>query len=332
MGNNTKSQTPTVFLSHVHTDRDIASSLENIINQALSGGVDVFNSSNRKSIALGDPWRDVIVKRLRKSDAVLVIATPESVARPWVNFETGGAWVSGRRVIPCCAKGMVSSSLPSPLHELQGINLATADDLRSLIGRIAEVTRLNPQADFDYDHGVEEIKSASSESFISIPRMLGPDFGDEAVKAFRAGGDASRIAGTWMVDWFRCDENGEPKAYEVKSPTDPSRMVPYPSEKIEVSANGSLVFCTAWKPIGLVEKETVYWLAGRVSHNNEISLLWWNAQNFMNGSVFLETDEHFLGRLETKLQGWWAGSAWDGKAIHGTVVWRRPEGDESHRD
>lgn len=146
-----------VFLSHVHEDQYTANVLEEVIKKALLGGLEVFNSSNRKSISVGDPWRDVIVERLHSSRTLLVLATPESVSSPWVNFEAGGAWVAGNRVIPCCAKGMTPSSLPAPLSHLQAIDLSSSDDLRTLIKHLADVVDLDAPLQFNYQEAVETI-------------------------------------------------------------------------------------------------------------------------------------------------------------------------------
>jgi hypothetical protein len=93
---------PTVFISHIHNDEAIANAIEVVLRNALLGAVNVFNSSNRRSLEPGDPFRDKIVETLKNSECTLVVASPDSVSSPWVNFEAGGAWVSGRRVIPCC--------------------------------------------------------------------------------------------------------------------------------------------------------------------------------------------------------------------------------------
>ncbi len=166
---------PTVFISHVHRDGPSADALEKVLRKAILGGVDVFNSSNRRSISAGDPWRERVIEMLRNSSCVLVLASPDSVATPWVNFESGGAWVSGTRVIPCCIKGMKPSSLPAPLSHLQALNLANPDDLRSLIGQIAEMASLDFPSDFDVrdatrtivDSWETERSSGANEEFLA---------------------------------------------------------------------------------------------------------------------------------------------------------------------
>jgi hypothetical protein len=96
----------------------------------------------------------------RKGSAiVLVVASPDSVASPWVNFEAGGAWLSGVRVVPCCVKGMKPSSLPAPLGHLQAVSLDTVGGLADLIRQIAEVAGLDYPSAYDFDAGLQSIVS-----------------------------------------------------------------------------------------------------------------------------------------------------------------------------
>jgi TIR domain len=148
---------PVVFISHIHLEEVTANALEAVLRKALLGALDIFNSSNRRSISVGDPWRDRIKETLRGSTSLLVLCSPESVTSPWVNFESGGAWVSGTRVISCCINGMEPSSLPAPLNHLQALNLASPEGLSLLVKHLAEVARLDVPAEFDYDEAVQLI-------------------------------------------------------------------------------------------------------------------------------------------------------------------------------
>jgi TIR domain len=162
-----------VFLSHAHQDQHTANVLEGVIQRAFPGGLEVVNSSNRKSISLDDPWRNVFMERLCSSRTLLVLATPESVSSPWVNFEAGGAWISENRVIPCCAKGMTPSSLPAPLRHLQALDLASSDDLRTLIKQLSDAADLDAPSEFDYQEAVTTIVGSWQRS---IEYLLNKEF------------------------------------------------------------------------------------------------------------------------------------------------------------
>jgi hypothetical protein len=141
---------PLVFISHIHEDSSIAMAFENLIKGSLLGGIEIFNTSNRSSLAPGEPWRDLIVHNLRGCVATLVVATPQSVTSPWVNFESGGAWISEKRVIPCCARGMRISSLPAPLSHLKALEIANPGDIRQLIEFLSNAAELQKPRHVDY--------------------------------------------------------------------------------------------------------------------------------------------------------------------------------------
>jgi hypothetical protein len=148
---------PTVFISHIHSDEATANTIDTELRSALLGAVNVFNSSNRRSLEPGDPFRDKIIETLKNSECTLGVASPDSVSSPWVNFEAGGAWVSGGRVIPCCVKGMKPTSLPVPLSHLQGISLDSDDGLTALLKHIAQLAGLDYPVAYDVAAGVTNI-------------------------------------------------------------------------------------------------------------------------------------------------------------------------------
>lgn len=159
----------TIFISHIHGEEGTANAIENVLRVALLGSVNIFNSSNRRSLDPGDPFRDKIIETLRASECTLVVASPDSVSSPWVNFEAGGAWVSGRRVIPCCVKGMKPTSLPVPLSHLQGVYLDTIDGLTALLKQVAQIAGLDYPTAYDVGLGVESIVS-TWKAFASVKK------------------------------------------------------------------------------------------------------------------------------------------------------------------
>jgi hypothetical protein len=148
-----------VFASHISEDARIANTLEGIIKTTLLGGVDIFNTSNH-SLKPGDPWRDQIIRNLHACAVTLVIATPESVTSSWVNFESGGAWLAEKRVVPCCARGMLKTSLPAPLGHLQALELGRPDDIRHLISILANAAGLDNPTTVDYEKLARQLEES----------------------------------------------------------------------------------------------------------------------------------------------------------------------------
>ena len=46
-----------------------------------------------------------------------------SVARPWVNFEAGAAWLVDKTLIPVCFGRLSKNVLPHPYSAIQALNL-----------------------------------------------------------------------------------------------------------------------------------------------------------------------------------------------------------------
>jgi hypothetical protein len=131
-----------IFISHIHEDEYIASALALFLQSKLPA-TDVFVSSDQFRVRLGDDWQRKVRDALRAAKAVLAIFSPESVGRPWVNFEAGGAWFSeGKVLIPLCIGMIRPETLPKPYSNIQGAHLADAATLSYLVSTMWERLKL----------------------------------------------------------------------------------------------------------------------------------------------------------------------------------------------
>ncbi len=128
---------PIVFVSHVEEDAAIASKIKMWLENNLLEGVEVFVSSD-EGIKPGDKWEERIIEKLRNCSIALVVCTQMSIRQPWINFEAGGAWVKGGRVIPLCYHSQKKDTLPRPLSSLQALDLSEPDDINELLKIIAK--------------------------------------------------------------------------------------------------------------------------------------------------------------------------------------------------
>lgn len=135
----------TLFVSHISVEAPVAAFLRKIIEDDFIRIVDLFASSDVTSIQGGEKWLDTIKGAIADSAAVLVLCSETSIHRPWVQFEIGAAWATGKRIIPICHSGMKLPDLPMPLSSLQGLELGTEAGLKKLYAAIAEVAGI-PQA------------------------------------------------------------------------------------------------------------------------------------------------------------------------------------------
>ena len=99
------SEKPRLFLSHIHEEAALAGVLKKWTQKSFLGQCDVFVSSDRDSIPAGSKWFDKIGEALADSRVFVVLCSPESLRRPWINFETGYGFAKGVEVVPVCHSG-----------------------------------------------------------------------------------------------------------------------------------------------------------------------------------------------------------------------------------
>jgi hypothetical protein len=91
-----------VFVSHVSEEKELAASLKSALLSHFKRGINVFVSSDLKSIELGTDWMDAIERAIKSSSVLIVLCSQSSIRRPWVSFELGAAWMRKIPIIPVC--------------------------------------------------------------------------------------------------------------------------------------------------------------------------------------------------------------------------------------
>ncbi|TNZ55088.1 hypothetical protein CGK45_23850, partial [Vibrio parahaemolyticus] len=135
---------PKIFISHITEEAELAKELKEFIEKRFLKSVDVFASSHEDSIKLGDDWMRSIKTSLNDSKLVMILCSPISIARPWINFEAGAGWLKGVPVIPLCHSGLTPGKLPVPMNSFQGGMLSDDKSIEQLFSRIAELLELDP--------------------------------------------------------------------------------------------------------------------------------------------------------------------------------------------
>ena len=129
----------TIFLSHITEEENLAKEVKKFFEKSFLKTIQIFVSSDRSSIKAGDKWLNNISENLESSQLMLVLCSPKSIVRPWINFESGAGWVRNTPVIPMCHSGLTVSDLPTPLNQLQSINISDSKGIESILERIAEL-------------------------------------------------------------------------------------------------------------------------------------------------------------------------------------------------
>jgi hypothetical protein len=148
------------FISHVSEEAEVAAHLKAALGQDFLGLLDVFVSSDAQSIAAGEEWLLSIERALNESAILIVLCSPVSIGRPWINFEAGAAWMRKIPLVPVCHAGLTAGDLPMPLSLRQGVLLEQPEGVRRLYARIAEILKCRVPVR-SFDELCEEFTSAS---------------------------------------------------------------------------------------------------------------------------------------------------------------------------
>ena len=150
-----------VFISHITEEKDLASLLAKLIKESYLGMLDTFVSSDGESIPSGSRWIDSIDNALSNSAIQISLCSPQSIKRPWINFEAGASWIRKIPVIPLCHSGLEKGSLPIPLALLQSANIDDQADLKKVFELLSHVLGTKSCPSIDYSKFIQEYQNFS---------------------------------------------------------------------------------------------------------------------------------------------------------------------------
>ena len=127
-----------VFISHINEEAPVAEVLKDWIESSFLGQCDVFVSTDPDSIPAGSKWLEEIDQALESGTVFLVLCSPISLNRPWINFEIGCGWIKRASIIPICHSGQSSGTLPQPISMFQALELGTENFVLELLSSIAK--------------------------------------------------------------------------------------------------------------------------------------------------------------------------------------------------
>jgi hypothetical protein len=130
---------PVVFFSHSSKDSEALKRLKDRFVELTADTIEVFLSSDGQSIRLGKNWLARVEEALKGAKVMFVFLTPNSMASPWVYFESGHAYAKGTDVIPIGLFGVDVGKIPPPLSTLQGFNAVSHDSLNNIIAKVNEL-------------------------------------------------------------------------------------------------------------------------------------------------------------------------------------------------
>ena len=105
-----------IFISHATANARLARTLAEAFEHF---GATTFLASRAGDIRAGEDWLRGIERALQEADAYIVLLTPESTLRPWVNFEAGAAWFSDKQLLFLRVQALAAGDIPLPISSRQ---------------------------------------------------------------------------------------------------------------------------------------------------------------------------------------------------------------------
>ena len=168
-----------VFISFATEDQPVAEAVKREIENRLTLRGQVFMTSDRDQLVAGEDWFARIKKEIGLSEVVVLMLSRRGVARPWVNFEAGAAWLADKSLIPVCYGAMSINALPRPYSNFHALSLPEQADF--LVESVAKhlglakpastlFKKLRAVMDPDYKPGILEIveKAHSIETAVAL--------------------------------------------------------------------------------------------------------------------------------------------------------------------
>lgn len=112
-----------IIICHIHEDTSIAQILQDWIESTFVGQSDVFVHSDDEIILSDAAWLEKVDDALEGANALILVISPTSIQKPWLNFELGCAWMKGIFILSICHSGITIANLPPPLSMFQGLDL-----------------------------------------------------------------------------------------------------------------------------------------------------------------------------------------------------------------
>ncbi len=133
-----------IFISHSHSDQEIADSLFDFLIYALKiEEQDILCTSDPESgLTFGsDTISNQLKENLKNAEALIVLITPDSLNSAWIPFEVGSFWPTDKPIIIFLGSDLTPDKLPGPLKGWLSIRMLdeqVSDQINAAIHQLAK--------------------------------------------------------------------------------------------------------------------------------------------------------------------------------------------------
>lgn len=113
-----------IFLSYAHQDRDLVQAVvEALRKHKIVTAEHVIAVDPEKDIHPGENVREWIKGAISSASKVVIIASDNSAASQWVNYEAGMATALGKPIVVVGRKGVGKSAFVGALENVESIEM-----------------------------------------------------------------------------------------------------------------------------------------------------------------------------------------------------------------
>ena len=197
-----------VFISHISEEAPLALTLKEWIERTFLGQWMVFVSSDPDSIPAGKRWLDEIDSALDSAKVLVILCSPASIKRPWINFEAGCGWIKRVPIVPICHSGLTKSRLPMPLSLYEGLDIDESNFAQTLFNSLASYLGVKCLPQIDYSAFRNELSTALTK--VSLSSETSAEAAFEPPPANLEEGDILALLNDWWPD------SGDARMHKVK--------------------------------------------------------------------------------------------------------------------
>ena len=197
-----------VFISHSHDDVRVAKQLVQVIKTSLDTPRGAIRASSvpGSKLPLGSMPAQQLRGELGNAEFVLALITPNSLRSPWVLFELGAAWVSGRHTIPLLLGNVEDrvAEMPEPLRNPLAGRLDDSSVLHRLIDQLTGVLAWERTSAEEADSAIEELVAVARDH--RFPETVLDEIGGSFTAKLNAIGSTQREILAEIVRRYRAGE------------------------------------------------------------------------------------------------------------------------------
>ncbi len=178
-----------IFISHISEENPLALVMKDWLESSFPQ-IKVFVSSDPDDIPAGTKWLNKISDALKESTLLIILYSPQSTLRPWINFEAGCGWVKDIPIMPICHSGLRVSQIGAPISSFQGLEIESDDFPKRFFKDIAKHADIPNIPRLATDEFMSEVKTAigvieQPEVIENTPTKENTEFSEEQIKIMR---------------------------------------------------------------------------------------------------------------------------------------------------